>query len=96
MQQVSPFHTPFDFNDDFYRDNGIDPTKLVARITPDHVSATEGTPKDPTRNNTRILQAFGGYDSVGTLLYYPLPPSPFKVEAFTKNEKGVRAHAVAN
>ena len=84
------FDIPFDFKDSFYRANGIDPTKLINRLTPAHPSATTGTSIDPTRNSTRILHTFGGYDTVGEPLYYPLPPAPFKADAFLPNEQGKR------
>ena len=90
------FDIPFDFKDSFYRANGIDPTKLINRLTPAHPSATTGTSIDPTRNSTRILHTFGGYDTVGEPLYYPLPPAPFKADAFLPNEQGKRAREIAN
>jgi hypothetical protein len=90
------FDTPFDFNDDFYRKHGIDPDKLIKRLTPSHDSAAADKSQDTSRNGTRILQAFGGYDAVGSTLYYPLPPAPFKVEAFLDNAAGKRALVIAD
>jgi hypothetical protein len=57
------FDTPFDFNDDSYRKHGIDPDKLINRLTPSHDFAAAGKSQDTSRNGTRILQAFGGYGS---------------------------------
>lgn len=91
-----PFHTPFDFRDKFYRVNGLDPKKLIDRLTPSAANATRGKSKDKTRNRTRILEAFGGYDSAGALLYYPAPPSKFNADAFVKGRKGDLARAIAN
>lgn len=91
-----PFDTPFDFSDDFYRLHGVDPDLVINRLTPSHPSAVFGMSRDSTRNNTRILQVFGGYDAVGMPLYYPLPPGPFKFDAFLDNAVGQNARLVAD
>ena len=91
-----PFHTPFDFNDNFYRENGLEPDRFATRIDPQGVSATSGSSIDSTRNDTRILEVNGGYDSVGALLYYPAPPAFFPAESFLPGPRGDEAHQIAN
>ena len=95
-QATFPFHTPFDFNNEYYLRNGLDPTQFATRIRPDDPNATPGRSLDPTRNGTRILEVNGGFDAAGALLYYPAPPVFFPVEAFTNNSAGEGAHAIAN
>lgn len=94
--QRTSFHAPFDFTDEFYRENGIDPDKLINRVTPENPSAVLGLSQDPTRNHTRILELFGGYDAVGASLYYPLPPGPFRSDGFLDNALGERAREIAD
>lgn len=94
--QAFPFHTPFDFDDSFYRSHGLDPEQFETRLTPQSANATAGVSSDPTRNTTRIMEVNGGYDSVGTLLYYPAPPAFFPAEAFLRNSEGDHAFDIAN
>ncbi len=67
---------PCDFNDDFYRENGIDPTQLVGRFgnarqfglpslnpnVPNWVADSTCATNDPTRRNFRILATTGGFN----------------------------------
>jgi len=94
--QAFPFDTPFDFNDRFYRKNGLEPTEFETRIVPSDPNAEFGVSIDPTRNNTRITGTNGGFDSAGQLLYYPDPPVFFPREAFTRDDAGKEAYQVAN
>ncbi len=89
-------HFAFDFNDGFYRKNGIDPKKLMARKQPDGVLAVSDRSTDPTRNNTRILAVNGGFDAAGALLYYPDPPAMFFADAFLNNAAGEQARILAD
>lgn len=77
---------PFDFNDAFYLQNGIDPSFLQQRVgtdcnapspvaPPNQVPANwtlDNSNTDPTRNNVRILQTTGGFRHDGGLLYYSI------------------------
>ena len=87
---------PFDFTTEFYIENGLDPDLFFFRISPDDANATVGTSPLPEHNNTRILEANGGFDAAGQLLYYPAPPANFFAEAFLPNEAGQRARQLAN
>jgi len=75
---------PFDFNDTFYLQNGVNPAFLQQRVgtncnAPSPVAPPGQNPAnwtfdnsntDRTRNNVRILQTTGGFRHDGTLLYY--------------------------
>ena len=87
---------PFDFSDGFYLVNGLDPDEFDSRVSPDDPNATLGASPDPEHNDTQILEANGGFDSAGQLLYYPAPPATFSAEAFLPNEAGHRARSIAN
>src|SRR5436305_55418 len=66
---------PCDFNDTFYKENGVDPTKLVLRFgsarqfgppstvstQPNWVADSTCSVNDPTTRNFRILAATGGF-----------------------------------
>jgi hypothetical protein len=68
---------PFDFNDDFYRKNGIEPTHILARVGTPGVRltdwATDNSGTDPNRRNIRVRQITGGWDMSGNLIYYAVP-----------------------
>jgi hypothetical protein len=68
---------PFDFSDDFYRKNGIEPTHILARVGTPSVRltdwATDNSGTDPNRTNIRIRQITGGWDNQGNLIYYAVP-----------------------
>jgi len=61
---------PFDFSDDFYRENGIAPESIVNRVNgADGVSVFDIT-SDPDRRNIRVIETTGGYEASGKFLYY--------------------------
>lgn len=52
---------PYDFSDQFYLQNGIDPSKLLGRVNGmDGVSVLDDT-NDPTRTGVRVTQTTGGF-----------------------------------
>jgi hypothetical protein len=88
----------FDFSDEFYRKNGIEPSAILAHVgTPgvrdtDWAFDTSGT--DPNRKPVRIRQITGGWDKDGNLIYYVVPG--FVTEStFTPDEAGEMAKAMA-
>ena len=96
IAEVNPFDTPFDFNDDFYRTNGLEPTAFDTRLDPEAENCVLDESVDPSRNATRIIEINGGYDAAGALLYYPAPPAFFSSAAFTNDPAGEDALAIAN
>ena len=69
---------PFDFNDDFYRKNGIDPSKIFQRVGTSDPARNghwvfDTPPTDASKNNVRITQITGGWDQNGNLIYYTVP-----------------------
>jgi hypothetical protein len=70
---------PCDFNDTFYKDNGLDPTQVFGRFGTDRRTGPPATGKqvnwvadstcsqrDPDRRNFRILATTGGFPDDGT------------------------------
>ena len=97
---------PFDFTDQYYRDHGIDPSKILQRVgtsTNNSLNWTVCQAGDPApcpntdqdRNQTRILQTTGGFAYDGSLLYYSIfgfvMPS-----TFTADSAGDGARQIAN
>jgi hypothetical protein len=87
---------PFDFSDAFYITNGLDPENFDFRVSPEDENATWSESPDAQHNNTRILEANGGFDSAGQLLYYPAPPANISAQAFLPNAAGQHAREIAN
>jgi hypothetical protein len=97
---------PFDFTDQYYRANGIEPTRLLQRVGTSTNNALNWTicqasdpapcpNTDPTRNQTRALQTTGGFAFDGGLLYYSI--MAFIVpNSFTTDSAGQDALKIAN
>ena len=68
---------PFDFNDAFYRRNGIEPNNILARVGTPGVRlpdwADDPSVTDSNRRPVRIRQITGGWDKDGNLIYYVVP-----------------------
>ncbi|MCA1636436.1 MAG: hypothetical protein LC802_22785 [Acidobacteria bacterium] len=95
---------PFDFNDDFYRQNGFVPENILMRIgTP---GVREGdwmfdTTSDPTRRGVRDKETTGGWNASGALIYYNIfgmaMPNIFERDAAGNlTARGARAKEIAN
>ena len=85
---------PFDFTDEFYRANGVEPTLLEGRVTGmDPVSVIDVSP-DPTRRDVRVLLTIPAFGDSGDINYFgvfaEVPP-----EAFTDDVAGRKARAIA-
>jgi hypothetical protein len=86
---------PYDFSDEFYTRNGLDPSKLLNRVNGhDGVSVPDGT-TDPTRRDIRVIETTGGFNNSGNLIYYNIF-AMVGPEAFTEDDAGQRAMNVAN
>jgi hypothetical protein len=67
-----PYHRQpaFDFTDEFYRANGIDPDRILGRPTGDDDISVEDASPHPDFTDVRIIETTGGFDHSGDLLYY--------------------------
>ena len=96
---------PFDFTDQFYRDNGFVPENILMRLgTPgvrDAEWIVDNSNTDPTRRNIRDLETTGGWDASGGLIYYNIfgmaMPNIFERDASGNlTARGARAMEIAN
>jgi hypothetical protein len=89
---------PFDFSDEFYQLNGVDPDHIVTRVgNPDRDPATwllDASNTDPTRRGVRVKETTGGFDKNGNLIYYSIM-GMMTPATFTNGEAGVQARALA-
>lgn len=89
----------FDFNDQFYLKNGINPPNILQRVgTPSNSQlnwVADNSNTDETRRGIRLLQTTGGFFHDGKLLYYSVmgfvTPS-----TFTNDAAGKKALEIAN
>lgn len=91
---------PFDFSDNFYRANGINPDLIGERAgNPDRNPlhwVVDNSNTNPDRRNIRILETTGGFNNSGSLIYYSIMgvmPSP---KIFTNDAAGANAQQIAN
>lgn len=95
---------PFDFNDDFYRQNGFVPENILMRIGTPGVREGEwafDTTTDPTRRGVRDIETTGGWDASGGLIYYNIfgmaMPNIFERDASGNlTARGAKALEIAN
>lgn len=96
---------PFDFSDQYYRDNGFVPENILNRIGTPGVRTTEWVVDngntDPNRRNIRDLETTGGWDASGGLIYYSIlgmaMPNIFERDASGNlTERGAHAMEIAN
>jgi hypothetical protein len=103
-QQTNP--PPFDFSNQFYLNNGINPANILARVGTSANSSLNWAicqPGDPApcpntdqnRNQTRVLQTTGGFAADGSLLYY-LIFGMVMPNTFTNDSSGQQALDIAN
>ncbi len=97
---------PFDFTDQYYRDHGIEPARLLQRAGTstnnvlNWTTCQAGDPApcpntDPNRNQTRMLQTTGGFAYDGSLLYYSIMAF-IMPNSFTTDSSGVNARQIAD
>ncbi len=96
---------PFDFTDQFYRDNGFVPENILAHIGTPGVRVGDWTVDnsntDLTRRNIRDKETTGGWNASGSLIYYSIfgvaMPNIFERDASGNlTERGARAREIAN
>ena len=90
---------PFDFSDQFYRANGINPDAIGERAgsflrNPAHW-VVDNSNTDPDRRNFRILETTGGFNNSGSLIYYSIMGTVVP-STFTNDDAGARAQEIAN
>lgn len=86
---------PFDFSDEYYYENGIEPAYIVNRRDGRDEHSVEDAINDPRFRNVRILSVFPAYNQDGKILYWNLYGEFYK-SAFRRNEAGGRASEQAH
>ena len=85
----------FDFSDDFYLENGINPDAIVDRLAAqDRRSVADASPH-PDYTDVRILELTGGFDREGRVLYYTVH-GKIMPNTFTNDGAGQAAMDLAN
>ncbi len=86
---------PFDFNNAFYRQNGVNPDKITNRRTGADGLSVFDTTNDPTRRNVRVTITIPAYDHSGAIRYWNVFGELFQ-DGFTNDAAGEQAKAIAN
>lgn len=90
-----PAPTPsFDFSDEFYLRQGVDPARIRSRISPDTGLAVSSPGAGPERRGIRALEVRGGYDAAGCPVYFHRFGS-LDAEGFVPGPAGQQARATA-
>jgi len=85
----------FDFTNDFYVANGIEPGAIVDRLVGQDARSVVDVSPHPDFTDTRILETTGGFDHKGNLLYYVVTGKVMP-NTFTNDEAGEQALETAN
>ncbi len=87
---------PFDFSDEFYLANGINPDAIIGRVdgTPPG-SVIDDRNNGALFNNVRVLEAIAAYDHSGHVIFFYVP-GIFFADAFTPDSAGQEARQVAD
>jgi hypothetical protein len=85
----------FDFTDDFYRQNGVDPTQIVNRVNGTAPRSIFDAPNFPFQRNVRALRLNPAYNQSGAPNYWTVMGDLF-VAGFTKDAAGQRARQTAD
>lgn len=88
---------PFQFSDDFYRQNGIDPDAIVDKLDcgDPRTACDESSPDPSTYSAVRIRETTGGSKHNGNLLYYWIPGKAMP-NSFTNDQAGQDARQLAD
>jgi len=92
---ASPPRTSFDFSDEVYRRQGIDPAKIRERLSGERGLAVPGPCPEPSRRGLRTLEWRGGYDAAGCTLFFHRFGS-LGGDAFLGDPSGDRARRTAD
>jgi len=85
----------FDFTDEFYRQNGVDPAAIVNRRQGVAPRGTLDAPMFFYQRNVRTLQLNPAYNQSGALTFWTVMGDLF-VAGFTNDEAGARARQIAD
>lgn len=85
----------FDFTDEYYLQNGVDPSKIVNRINGTAPRSTFDSPYFPFQRNVRALRLNPAYNHSGALTYWTVMGDIF-VDGFTNDAAGQRARQIAD
>lgn len=85
----------FDFNDDYYLQNGVDPALIQGRRQGVAPRGIIDSPFFPFQRNVRTQQLNPAYNHSGDLTYWTVMGDLF-VTSFTRNEAGARARQLAD
>ena len=85
----------FDFTDEYYRQNGVDPAKIQGRRQGVAPRGTIDAPIFTFQRNVRTLQNNPAYNQSGAPVFWTVMGDLF-VESFTPDEAGARARQIAD
>jgi len=85
----------FDFNDNYYRQNGVDPDKIQGRRNGTDGRSVFDAPYFPYQRNVRALRLNPAYANNGALLYWTVMGDLF-VSGFTNDAAGRRGKQIAD
>ena len=85
----------FDFTDEYYLQNGVDPSKIVNRINGTAPRSIFDSPYFSFQRNVRALRLNPAYNHSGALTYWTVMGDIF-VDGFTNDAAGQRARQTAD
>lgn len=85
----------YDFTDEFYRKNGIDPAKIIGRRQGVAPLGTTDAPFFAYQRNVRALLTLPAYDHSGNPVYWTVM-GEVNPDTFTKDAAGTRARQIAD
>lgn len=85
----------YDFTDDYYRKNGVEPTKIGGRPQAPTANAAVTAPNYPYQRNVRILRTFVGYGSNGSPVFFTVHGGG-GYDLFTNDAAGKKARQIAD
>jgi hypothetical protein len=85
----------YDFTDNFYFQNGVDPSKIVNRRNGTPPGSVFDAPIFPYQRNVRVLATNPAYSDSGKITYWSVMGDIF-VEGFTTDAAGRRAKQIAD
>lgn len=85
---------PFDFTDRFYKANGVNPNRILGRVSgTDGISVVDQAP-DRNHRNVRVTLTIPTYDHSGNL-YFWVPTGSLNGNGFTRDAAGQEARQLA-